>query len=228
MLKTTLLVILTCFISDYFSQNTVTDNSGNIYKTVKIGNQIWMAENLRTEKFNNGDPIEQISSDRYWQDFSAFAMNDTTLEEIYPIMCYYKNLKQKNSALYNWYITIDSRGVCPTGWHIPSSEEFVELINFLGGTNEAVSKLKSTSSWRINGLNSSGFNAISSGLRLGSGEFTVEKEDCSFWTDSNLLKDFSGTHEILGIGFSINSEKTLSGFGNYTINMAGSIRCLKN
>ena len=98
MLKTTLLVIITSLISDCFAQNTVTDNSGNVYKTVKIGNQIWMAENLRTEKYNNGDPIEQISSDRYWQDFSAFAMNDTTLEEIYPIMCYYKNLKLKSKT----------------------------------------------------------------------------------------------------------------------------------
>jgi uncharacterized protein (TIGR02145 family) len=54
-----------------FSQPTVTDVSGNIYKTVKIGNQIWMAENLRTEKFRNGDPIEQITSNRYWQQISV-------------------------------------------------------------------------------------------------------------------------------------------------------------
>ncbi len=62
-------LFLCFFSSKIFSQTTVTDVSGNIYKTVKIGNQIWMAENLRTEKFRNGDPIEQIASDRLGQAF---------------------------------------------------------------------------------------------------------------------------------------------------------------
>jgi hypothetical protein len=92
--KSILIFLLASLISVCFSQNTVTDNSGNVYKTVKIGNQIWMAENLRTEKYNNGDPIEQITSDRYWQEISFFAMNDSSFLEIKPVMCYYNNVKE--------------------------------------------------------------------------------------------------------------------------------------
>ena len=218
-----------------FSQATVTDKSGNVYKTVKIGAQIWMAENLRTEKFNNGDPIEQITSNRYWQEISGFAMNDTTLEEIYPEMCYYNNTKQKNNALYNYYVILDSRGVCPTGWHIPSFEEFEELIEYLGGshndTEKANNKLKSTSSWKVNGTNSSGFNALAIGIRVGSGEFSYKTEETEFWTDDIYMEEYGDIIEFHGWGLLINSDKNSTrefGIGHFTMGMAGSIRCIKN
>jgi uncharacterized protein (TIGR02145 family) len=225
--KSILIFLLASLISVCFSQNTVTDNSGNVYKTVKIGNQIWMAENLRTEKYNNGDPIEQITSDRYWIYASDLAIVDSTLEKIAPFMCYYNNLKQKNNALYNWYVVYDERGVCPNGWHIPSSYEFLQLTNFLGGVEDASKKLKSTSLWDVPGNNLSGFNALPIGVRLPSGEFNENNISCIFLTDEYInVNDWDGYIKIIGLELkSIDKE---SNFGNYFINIGASIRCLKN
>ena len=224
MLKTILLVIITSFISDCFSQNTVTDNSGNVYKTVKIGNQIWMAENLRTEKFNNGDPIEQITSDRYWQEISLYAMDDSNFLDIKPIMCYYNNIKQKNNALYNWYVVIDSRDVCPIGWHIPSLDEFNDLINYIGNNEAGLSKIKSSTIWENPGTNSTGFTALPIGARCGSGEFGDNRTESTFWTDTYTYAGF----ELTGFSFKISSIKNKSELRGITKNVGASIRCLKN
>lgn len=213
-----------------FSQATVTDKSGNVYKTVKIGAQIWMAENLRTEKFNNDEPIEQITSNRYWQEVSVFAMNDTTVEEIWPVMSYYNNEKQKNNALYNWYVVIDERGVCPQGWHIPSTEEFNELIDYLGGIDKASSKLKSTTLWKTVGTNSSGFNAIPIGIRYGSGEFDEKNNETGFWTDE-LIEDRNKINNMLSLGanvFKLRSDISESEIRFIFFNAGHSVRCLKN
>jgi uncharacterized protein (TIGR02145 family) len=216
--------------SSYFSQGTVTDVSGNIYKTVKIGSQIWMAENLRTEKFNNGDPIEQITSNRFWQEVSGFAMNDTTLEEIWPVMTYYNNDKQKNNALYNWYVVIDERGVCPEGWHVPSTEEFDELIGYLGGFEKASSKLKSTTLWNTVGTNSSGFNAIPIGIRVGTGEFDGKKEEAGFWSDDLVeeINKYNSMKSIMAMVLKIKSNNSESELRKVFFNAAHSIRCIKN
>ncbi len=212
------------------SQTTVTDVNGNIYKTVKIGSQIWMAENLRTEKFNNGDPIEQITSNRFWQEVSVFAMNDTTLEEIWPIMSFYGNEKQKNNALYNWYVVIDERGVCPSGWHVPSTTEFNELIDFLGGYEKASIKLKSTTVWKIVGTNLSGFNALPMGYRVGSGEFDGKNEETGFWTDELIEErnEYNNMLLLFANVFKLNSDISKTEISRNFFNAAHSIRCLKN
>jgi uncharacterized protein (TIGR02145 family) len=223
--KTFIATITICLCSFFaFSQNTVTDNSGNIYKTVKIGNQIWMAENLRTEKFNNGEPIEQITSDRYWQEISLFAMNDSSFMEIVPVMCYYNNVKQNNNALYNWYVVIDSRNVCPIGWHIPSSVEFNDLINFVGDNEAGFAKIKSSTLWENPGSNSTGFNVLPIGIRYGSGEFGDEKTESTFWSDTYTYS----LSELTGISFKINTNFNNSELRGITKNVGASIRCLKN
>ena len=211
-----------------FSQTTVTDVSGNIYKTVKIGSQIWMAENLRTEKFNNGDLIEQITSNRQWQEVTLFGIDDTTLFESWPVMCYYNNDKQRNNALYNWYVVFDDRGVCPANWHVPSPDEYTELIEFLGGMEKASMKLKSTASWKINGTNSSGFNALGIGCRIGSGEFAYKNENSGFWTDA--IEDMSGEydHSFLGRCLILSSETTETEIRGNTFNVGNAVRCIKN
>jgi uncharacterized protein (TIGR02145 family) len=211
-----------------FSQSTITDNSGNIYKTVKIGSQVWMAENLRTEKFRNGDDIELIKNNNQWTDITSFAMNDTTLNETYPAMCYYNNIKSKESSLYNWYTVIDPREVCPTGWHIPSVKDFEELIEYLGGIESASTKLKSNSVQIFLGNNSSGFNALPVGVRLGSGEFAYKNEETIFWTEYYAKKQYEDLTEFLGIGLLLNAKNQNSKMGDFTIGMAASVRCIKN
>jgi uncharacterized protein (TIGR02145 family) len=210
------------------SQTTVTDVSGNIYKTVKIGNQIWMAENLRTEKFNNGDPIEQISSNRFWQEITFKMMDDSSLEYSHPAMCYYNNTKLKDNVLYNWYAVVDNRDICPTGWHVPSSSEFFDLLDQLGGLENALNPLKDQTSWLTNGNNSSGFRAKGIGGRTSDGTFAGDSAITGYWTDThsgerneynNLLMPYANL-------IYLNNDNIELGSGVY--NLGSSIRCIKN
>jgi uncharacterized protein (TIGR02145 family) len=187
-----------------------------------------MAENLRTEKFRNGDPIEQITSNRYWADISLSAMNDTTFEEIFPVMCYMNNNKGKDNALYNWYTVIDSREICPFGWHVPSPEEFEELLEYLGGIDNAITRLKSTMSWKEKGINSSGFNALGIGYRVGSGEFAGITIQTGFWTDGIIEH-----RNKYNNGLSLMANVLILGANEIDMrgnifNVGNSIRCIKN
>jgi len=141
-MKQYLIVLVACMLSlqsvaqQYGSFKDSRD--GRIYKTVKIGSQVWMAENLNVETFRNGDTITQV---KYW---------DWGLRE--PAWAYveYYDLKNKikyTSKVYNWYAVNDSRGLAPLGYHIPTDEEWTTLITYLGGENVAGKKMKSTSGW---------------------------------------------------------------------------------
>lgn len=120
----------------------VTDIEGNVYHTVIIGTQVWMVENLKTTKFNNGDLISnKIFSDDEWYALTT------------PAYCWYNNDSVTNKAtygaLYNGYTVVDRRNIAPKGWHVPTSAEWTTLTTFLGGGNEALNKLKEsgTSHW---------------------------------------------------------------------------------
>jgi uncharacterized protein (TIGR02145 family) len=118
----------------------VTDIDNHSYKAVVIGNQTWMAENLNTSKFRNGDLIPEAKTAEEWKKAG---------EEGKPAWCYYNNdtiLGQKYGKLYNWYAAIDPRGVAPLGWHIPSYEEFNSLVHLSGDSLYSVN-LKSNSGW---------------------------------------------------------------------------------
>ncbi len=109
------------------SFGTVTDIDGNVYETVQIGEQLWMAENLKTTHYNDGSEIPNITNNGEWSGLSTGAysdyMNNPTNSETY-------------GRLYNWYTVDDDRGVCPTGWHVPSDEEFMALEMELGMSEE--------------------------------------------------------------------------------------------
>jgi len=111
------------------------DIDGNVYKTVKIGSQIWMAENLRTTRYRNGDLISNIIDESEWSTTKTGAWvyfdNDTAYGEIY-------------GKLYNWFAVNDERGLCPEGWHVPSFDEWEILSDYLGGWFEAGGKMKAT------------------------------------------------------------------------------------
>lgn len=103
---------------------TVTDIDGNEYNTVQIGDQCWMKENLKTTAYNNGTSIPNIQDSLSWGNLTSGAYvwynNDSTWKDIY-------------GALYNWYTVIDSNKICPSGWHVPSYEEWTGLTDFIGG-----------------------------------------------------------------------------------------------
>jgi len=147
--------------------SSMTDIEGNVYKTIKIGTQIWMAENLKTTKYNDGTSIPLVG-DCYWRNLTT------------PGYCWYNNdsiiYKKLYGAIYNWF-TINTGKLAPAGWHVPSEEEWTKLITYLGGEEVAGGKMKESgiTHWSIpneSATNESGFTALPSGERYYS--------DCTF------------------------------------------------
>jgi len=142
------------------SHIVATDNDGNTYKSVTIGTQVWMAENLKTTKYKDGTAIQRFDIDKY------YGSN--------PSYCWYNGDSINNNiygALYSWG-AVETGELCPTGWHIPSDVEWLELINYLGRDSLAGGKLKETGTihWSIPNTdtdNSSGFTALPAGYHTG-------------------------------------------------------------
>lgn len=159
---------------------TLTDIDGNVYKTVKIGNQWWMAENLRTTKKRDGTLIPEVISNQEWQSAtgSAFAWYDNEDESDIPF-----------GKLYN--ANASCCDICPGGWHLPTFGEWLQLGNYLGSS--AGSKMKTIGRWvqpNIGATNESGFSAYPAGLRLPNGNFAGIGETTSFWTSSSDINGF--------------------------------------
>jgi uncharacterized protein (TIGR02145 family) len=149
------------------------------FKEVKIGNQIWMTENLNVDKFRNGDTIQQVKDATAWK---------IAGEKRQPAWCYYKNDPAngtKYGKLYNWFAVSDPRGLAPKGWHIPM--EWGPLTDYLGGEYAAGMQLKSTSGWydNGNGKNKSGFNGLPAGNRDYKGVFSGIGDLAYWWSSIN-------------------------------------------
>jgi uncharacterized protein (TIGR02145 family) len=208
---------------------TVKDIDGNIYNTVTIGNQVWMQENLKTTRYNDGTPIPNVTDITEWRhcDSPAFVWYDNDI-----------SYKEQYGALYNWHAVGDRPGLCPEGWHVPSDEEWKQLEMYLGmtkeqadgtvwrGTNEG-GKMKEagTEHWtnpNKGATNESGLTIIGSGRRFTNGLFGTINEGCTLWssTESSLS---SATYRHFatgnsGIGRNPAGEKKF-GF---------TVRCVKN
>jgi uncharacterized protein (TIGR02145 family) len=145
------------------SNSKITDVDGNVYSTVTIGTQVWMKENLKTSKYNNGDVIGTTTP----------ATKDITAEAIpkYQWACEGNEINVATyGRLYTWYTVTDIRGVCPTGWHVPTDAEWTTLTTYLGGDSVAGGKLKETgiTHWttpNTGATNETGFTALPSGYR---------------------------------------------------------------
>ena len=153
---------LTLLIGFHISINAqVTDVDGNVYKSIKIGGQVWMGKNLNVSNFRNGDPIPHAESKEAW---------DKAGDTYSPAWCYYENDSNNGAILgklYNNYAVNDERGLAPLGWHIPSDEEWTELTDNLGGNDKAGIKMKSMSMWNThNNAREEGiFEALPGGTR---------------------------------------------------------------
>ena len=135
---------------------SMTDQHGNVYKKVTIGTQVWMAENLRTTTYRNGDEIKHEDDATKWAETTSGAY------------CYYNNESRYipvYGLLYNGYAARDSRNICPVGWHLSTDNDWTILVDYLGGKDQAAEKLKETtdSHWRSPGTNASGFTALPGG-----------------------------------------------------------------
>jgi uncharacterized protein (TIGR02145 family) len=154
------------------------------YATVQIGTQCWFAENLRSDNYRNGEAIPGNLTDAQWSSTSAGAQ--TVYGEGSSIVDQGSSDDVANLAtygrLYNWYAVNDSRGLCPSGFHVPTDEEWTELEGTLGGTSVAGTAMKTTS-W--GGTNSSGFSALPGGARrISSGYFDYQGSIGFWWSSS--------------------------------------------
>ena len=187
-------------LNPIFSQtlgNGVTDIEGNTYPTVIIGDQEWMAENLRVEKYNNGDLIQNVVSNtnNAWNSAGANFGAWCT----FPNVTNYETLYGK---LYNWLAVVDSRKLCPSGWRAPSDSDFADLVNYLDPTSNSTvqngiestiagGKLKATGTlyWlspNTGATNSTGFSARGAGVRGGpSADYYYLKTGSEWWTTSS-------------------------------------------
>ncbi len=144
------------------SDDVVTDYDGNVYRTVQIGTQVWMVENLRVTHYRDGTPIPNVFDDDEWPLATDGAY------------CMFENdsigYKSTYGVLYNFYAVDNSRGLCPDGWHVPSESECKILVEYLGGTDAAGIKIRDNDAglWRskhTNATNESGFCGLPAGGR---------------------------------------------------------------
>tara|TARA_B100001287_G_C22654490_1_gene516958 strand:+ start:657 stop:1727 length:1071 start_codon:yes stop_codon:yes gene_type:complete len=201
---------------------------GYSYSTIVVGEQEWMAENLRSTHYANGDLIEHVPDAGSW--------NNNNIS--YGAWCHYDNdaeLENAYGKLYNGYAVMDSRNICPTNWHVPSDSEWTEFIDLLGGELEAGGHLKSTGFdyWcptgcagmggqgpNVGATNSIGWNGRAGGQRGSGGTFQWFGAVGRWWSSADINNaqwlrqlEYSNT-EVYRTGGSIAS-------GN-------SVRCIKD
>jgi uncharacterized protein (TIGR02145 family) len=198
---------------------TITDIDGNEYKTIIIGSQTWMAENIRTTHYQNGEAIFERTDETEWGNLSSGAY------------CNYRNTRNADTIatygrLYNWFTIADNRNIAPTGWHVPSDVEWTALMDYLGGDNVAGGKLKEegTTHWNIfnaGATNETGFTALPGGFCNFFGAF---KDIGSYGIWWSTTEDIEGDPYRWYICYEYSDVDRLG-----SSKTAGySVRCLKN
>jgi len=201
---------------DFPSAGTVKDADGNKYNTVKIGTQVWMVENLKTTKYNDGTPIPNVTDSAEWINLTTGAY------------CNYDNIESNDEIygrLYNWY-AVNTGKLAPKGWHVPSDYEWSILINYLGGYESSGGKLKETgfTHWKspnYGATNETGFTALPGGSRYRYGTFG-KVGDIGYWWSATESDDSLACCRILL--YYTNAE--ISGFG--TKDNGCSVRLVKD
>jgi uncharacterized protein (TIGR02145 family) len=209
--------------SFYIEGGGLIDADSNVYKTVIIGNQEWMAENLKTTKYADGTPIPNVKNNSQWRLLKSGAF------------CNYDNSSLNEvtyGKLYNWYAVEDSSNLCPTGWHVPTDTEWYILTDFIKSSEYRNSEylgvaLKSTSGWEsccgdnLNGYDNYGFKGLPGGYRrLSNGKF-LELGTYGGWWSSSVSDDFA-IKRALSAGY-------LDVWRSKDFKYAGySVRCIKD
>ena len=198
--------------------STVTDIDGNEYKTVKIGTQVWMAENLRVIHYRNGDSIPNVADRVDWSALTTGAY------------CEYNN-NMSNVAtygrLYNWYAVSDGRNIAPAGWHVPTDAEWWTLLDSLGGDVAAGGKMKEadTTHWlapNTGATNESGFSALPGGYRDFLSGYCYSMGTYAYFWSSTEDGSYSAWYRALSFNYS-----DLFGSSYYRGN-GFSVRCVRD
>jgi uncharacterized protein (TIGR02145 family) len=192
---------------------SVTDVDGNVYKTVVIDKQVWMTENLRVTHFKNGEAVPTVQDGTQWSQLNSGAY------------CNYGNQESNASIygrLYNWNAVVDSRGLCPNGWHVPTDDEWAILISSVSYPQGK--SLKSKEAWNNPGKNtynnSSGFSGGAGGIRDASGSFKYLHEFGKWWGSNNDSYEHSN--------LILNFDQDSFDHDNYDRRNGFSVRCLKD
>jgi uncharacterized protein (TIGR02145 family) len=205
------------WISNLPAQESVSDSDNNTYKVVIIGAQVWMGENLKTIKFNDGSEIAMVADNKAWEVLNS------------PGYCWYEKNEEayKNyyGALYNWY-AVKTGKLCPVGWRVPTQVDWRVLSDYVGGGILGGGKIKETgtvhwSSPNFSASNRTGFTALPAGLRYSDGTFHSIKE-CGYWWSSDDYDTFRAWFRVAYYNFTDFSEK----YQNKKVGI--SVRCLKN
>ncbi len=197
----------------------ITDIEGNVYKTVIIGTQTWMAENLRTTKFNDNTPILLLTNDADWEgvlwgSVYCWQNNDIANKTLY-------------GALYNWS-SVNTGILCPSGWHVPTDAEWTTLSDYLGGEKVVAGKLKEVGSTHWVSPNSDetdeyGFKALPGGMREFTGLFSFTKSDTYWWSTTEAYGLYAWFREIW------NNNGHSDFYHDFVKKQYGfSVRCVKN
>ena len=197
-------------------RDSVYDIDGNVYHTLALGGQVWMAENLHVTRYRNGDLIPRVTGDAEWSNLNSSAycdyQNDSAFSRIY-------------GNLYNGFAIRDSRHLCPEGWHVPSQSEWSSLVNCMGGVNQAGSKLKEAGTvhwdWPNEGVNPGSIFALPGGYRNSSGIFDAQGKICQWWTSTP--QDSAYVHSLYLNN--LNNHVMLSVSGNTS---GLSVRCIRD
>ena len=200
-----------------FNYIACSDFDNNNYATVQIGNQIWMAENLKTTHYKNGTAIPNVTNNTTWNGLTTGAY------------CDYNNTPSNSATygrLYNWF-AVNTGNLCPTGWHVPTDAEWTTLTDYLGGDSIAGGKLKATTLWssiipNIGGAtNETGFTALPGGARNVSMSFGSIGWDAFWWSATEYGAPYAWYRHITYYlsGFPRNEAYKVEGI---------SVRCIKN
>lgn len=198
---------------------TVTDIDGNVYRTIKIGDQWWMTENLRVTHYSNGDPIPNVTDDGTWNGLTTGAYCDYNNDQCYA---------DAFGRLYNWYAAVDARYIAPAGWHVPSDADWQVLVDNLGGDAVAGGKMKEAGlghwlSPNTGATNECGFTGLPAGSRRYDGIYGYIYGAVDMWSST----EYSGVEawaRSLGYDFeSVVREHTYRYKNN-----GFSIRCVKD
>ncbi len=197
----------------------ITDVDGNSYLTVTIGTQVWMGENLKTTKYQNGDDIGtttpvtlDISSEDNPKYQWSYEGNEDNVNEF--------------GRLYTWHATTDERNVCPDGWHIPTEEEWKTLFEFIGGEGYGGGKLKSLLVWEYPNTaatNEYEFSALPGGMRYANGSFDHMYSLGCWWTST---RSSYGTNAPISIY--IYSTESSMDYITFREKEGRSVRCVRD
>jgi len=200
-----------------FTTVQLTDINGNVYNTVTIGTQMWMKENLRATKYNDGTDIPLVTDNDTWlhtndPGYGWYDDDEATYGETY-------------GAMYNWY-TVNTGKLCPDGWHVPTDAEWTILTDFLGGEAIAGGKLKEagTEHWgapNTDASNVSGFTALPGGYRSNGGQYYSIEWQGRWWTSSMIDNIYVWTRHMQSNIANVNRYEMNKNYGF-------SVRCLKD